>query len=148
MAADKLWSATTLTLKRRAISTMKLNGKTFVWSPVISSLIYQLNTDQVNWAAQANKFLSLPTGLWSRPSNVVYVAITASYELIKKSAIIKNGEVAYSEIQGTVTWRDNGRTYFQVFFYDSRNYSSHNLLFMLYKFVKDAQTYRLPVQSL
>lgn len=145
MAADNLWSATTLTLNRRAISTMKLNGNTFVWSPVISSLIYQLNTGQVNWAAQANKFLSLPTGLWFHPSNV---AITTSYELSQKSTIIKNGEVAYSEIQGTVTWRDNGRTYFQVFFYDSRNYSSQNLQFMLYKFVEDAQTYRLPVQSL
>lgn len=148
MAADNLWSETTLTLRRRVISTMKLNGKTFVWSPVISSLIYRLKTDRVNLAAQANKFLSLPTRLWSHPSNVVYVAITTSYDLIQKSAIIKNGEVAYSDIQGTVTRRDSGRTYFRVFFYDSRNYSSHNLLLMLYKFVEDAQTYRLPVQFL
>lgn len=38
--------------------------------------------------------------------------------------------------------------YFQVFFDDLRNYSFHNVLFMLHEFVKDAQAQRVPVQPL
>jgi len=78
---------------------MKVTGKTFVWSPVISFLIYQLNTDQVNRAAQANKFLFLPSRLWSHPSSVVHLATTTSYELLQKSAII--------EKQGSCILRDS-----------------------------------------